>query len=212
MSRWFRMYDEVLDDPKVQRLSGDDFKAWVNILCLASRNDGALPPASDIGFALRLDAKKTAAIINRLVAAGLIVAEGEALSPNKWNARQYKSDVSTGRVKRFRERSKPVSEALPETAPDTEPDTDSSVTKVTGAEAPPIDADKAFWDTAKSYLAPHVKGDPGSYIGKCCRDYGKAETARAITQAQIERAVSPIPFIAACLKGEKAKQPEYGPC
>jgi len=34
MSQWFRMYAEVLDDPKVQRLSGDEFKAWVNILCL----------------------------------------------------------------------------------------------------------------------------------------------------------------------------------
>ena len=27
MSRWFRYYDEALDDPKVQRLPGDDFKA-----------------------------------------------------------------------------------------------------------------------------------------------------------------------------------------
>lgn len=27
MSQWFRMYAEVLNDPKAQRLSGDDFKA-----------------------------------------------------------------------------------------------------------------------------------------------------------------------------------------
>ena len=33
MSRWFRLHDEILDDPKVQRLSGDDFKAWVKSCC-----------------------------------------------------------------------------------------------------------------------------------------------------------------------------------
>lgn len=27
MSQWFRMYAEVLEDPKVQRLSGDEFRA-----------------------------------------------------------------------------------------------------------------------------------------------------------------------------------------
>ncbi|MFC3697076.1 HNH endonuclease [Sphingobium xenophagum] len=27
MSQWFRMYAEVLDDPKVQRLAGEEFKA-----------------------------------------------------------------------------------------------------------------------------------------------------------------------------------------
>ena len=46
-SRWYRMYDELLDNPKVQRLSGDEFKAWVNILCLASRHDGVVPPVAE---------------------------------------------------------------------------------------------------------------------------------------------------------------------
>ena len=54
MSRWFRYYDEALDDPKVQRLSGDLFKVWVNLLSLASKNDGKLPSADDISFRLRI--------------------------------------------------------------------------------------------------------------------------------------------------------------
>lgn len=33
MSQWFRMYAEVLDDPKVQRLSGDEFKAALIAAC-----------------------------------------------------------------------------------------------------------------------------------------------------------------------------------
>lgn len=125
MSRWFRMYDEILDDPKVQRLSGDDFKAWVNILCLASRRNGKLPPVSDIAFALRETLDAVSTLLGRLLDGGLIEsrsggADGAHYAPYKWSERQYKSDTSSGRVKRFRERYKPVAE----TAPDTEAETD----------------------------------------------------------------------------------------
>jgi hypothetical protein len=192
MSRWFRMYDELLDDPKVQRLSGDDFKAWVNILCLASRQDGSLPPLEDIGFALRLDAKKAAAVVSRLLQAGLLDQVGSGYAPHGWNARQYKSDVSTTRVKQFRERKKAVAgnadETFHETPPDTETDTDVSVAKAT---APNPDPDKAFWDTAKAYLGPKRS----SQIGKWVRDHGREATASAITAAQVERAVDPVAFI-----------------
>lgn len=125
MSQWFRMYTEVLDDPKVQRLSGDEFKAWVNMLCLTAKHDGALPPISDIAFALRIDEKKAVKIIDKLVAAGLIAREGSVMKPHKWDVRQYKSDVSTDRVKRFRERSKKQQETDGETAPEAETDTET---------------------------------------------------------------------------------------
>jgi hypothetical protein len=46
-ARWFRFYDDALNDPKVQKLSGDLFKAWVNILCLASKHGGELPAVND---------------------------------------------------------------------------------------------------------------------------------------------------------------------
>lgn len=57
--------------------------------------------------------------------------------------------------------------------------------------APP-DSDKEFWDGAKAYLG---KGS-ASLIGKWLKDHGKAETAKAITAAQIERAVDPPAYIA----------------
>ena len=37
--KWFRFYHDAIDDPKVQRLPGDVFKFWVNLLCLASRSN-----------------------------------------------------------------------------------------------------------------------------------------------------------------------------
>lgn len=208
MSRWFRMYDELLDDPKVQRLSGDDFKAWVNILCLASRKDGTLPPVADIGFALRLDAKKAAAIVARLVAAELMDQDGDRYAPHGWNARQYKSDVSTGRVKAFRERKKGVAgnadETFHETAPDTEPDTDSSVAKATG---PKPDSDQVFWEGAKTFLSAETK-NPGALVGKWCRDHTKVITAEVITRAQLERPAQRIPFIEGCFRA-KSREREY---
>jgi hypothetical protein len=136
MSRWFRLHEEILDDPKVQKLSGDDFKTWVNLLCLTSRNGGKLPPPEDIAFALRMSPDAVSTVLERLLNATLIArrsggVDGGHYAPHKWDERQYKSDTSTGRVKRFRERYKTVTE----TAPDTESETDTERKKSNRAES-----------------------------------------------------------------------------
>lgn len=122
---WFRVYDEVLDDPKVQKLSGDDFKSWVNLLCLARRNNGVLPDLDSIAFALRMSVDGARTVLERLLNATLIDrrnggADGAHYAPHGWEKRQYKSDGSTERVKRFRNRYKDVSETGPETETETE--------------------------------------------------------------------------------------------
>mgnify|MGYP000160795690 CR=1 FL=1 len=108
MSRWFRMYADALDDPKVQRLPAPLFKAWINLLCLASRNDGVLPPIGDVAFALRMDENVTRDTLLDLIACGLI-DDGESLSPHNWCGRQFKSDAdetATERKRAQRERDK----------------------------------------------------------------------------------------------------------
>ena len=55
---WFRFYVRTLNNPKAQRLSGGDFKGWVNLLCLAKEHDGALPSVEDVAFRLRLSERK----------------------------------------------------------------------------------------------------------------------------------------------------------
>jgi hypothetical protein len=194
MSRWFRFYSEALDDPKVQKLDPPTFKAWVNLLCLANRNGGFLPPAEDVAFALRIDPNGAITLLERLLNATLIDkvnggANGYRYAPHGWAERQYKSDTSTDRVKRFRQRSK----AVTETPPETETETDKTLAK---ANAP---SDEQFWESAKAFLHPERKA-PGSLIGKWCRDHGKQETAAAITRAQIERPVQRIPFIEGILR------------
>jgi len=134
MSRWFRFYAEALNDPKVQRLDGDTFKFWVNILCLASENDGRLPDVQDMAFALRMHENGCLTVLERLLNGGLIDRvnggpSGWHYAPHGWQKRQYKSDGSTDRVKRFRQRSKTVSE----TPPDTETDTETEVLEPKGS-------------------------------------------------------------------------------
>lgn len=112
MSRWFRFYDAALDDPKVQRLSGDLFKSWINLLCLASRNGGRLPDLPDVSFAMRISEAEVQSVIGKLSVAGLMDATEDGWEPHNWAARQYKSDSSTERV---REHRRNVPETLPET-------------------------------------------------------------------------------------------------
>jgi hypothetical protein len=129
MSRWFRMYDEILDDPKAQLLPPADFKAWVNLLCLASKNDGKLPSIADMAFRLRETENAIETLVERLLNGGLIDCRnggpnGKHYAPHGWSERQYKSDTSTERVKRFRNNQRNASETGPE--PETESDTEQS--------------------------------------------------------------------------------------
>jgi len=95
------MYTSVVNDPKVQRLSPILFKGWVNLLCIAGENNGQLPGVSDLAFTLRTTERKVQELIKSLSSHGLIV-DGK---PHNWDSRQFQSDSSTERVKRFRERS-----------------------------------------------------------------------------------------------------------
>lgn len=116
MSHWFRYYDETLNDPKVQRLPDNLFKAWVNLLCVASANEGEIPSLADAAFALRLPETQMGAIVAQLAKRELLdPVPGRYFRPHNWDGRQYKSDVSTDRVKRFRERKRNVAETPSDT-------------------------------------------------------------------------------------------------
>jgi hypothetical protein len=104
MSRWFRLYDELLDDPKVQMMPPELFKAWVNILCLASRNEGRLPSVHDMAFSLRMDETLLETFLKQMMERGLVDDDGVSLFPHKWSERQFKSDSSTERVRKYREK------------------------------------------------------------------------------------------------------------
>ena len=41
--RWFRMYDDALDDRKIHELGDKLGFFWLNCLCFASKSGGTLP-------------------------------------------------------------------------------------------------------------------------------------------------------------------------
>lgn len=104
MSNWFRFYDDAVNDPKIIDLPDDLYRAWVNLLCIAAKNDGVLPEMKHIALVLRVKPAKAAAIIARLVGAELIDNHDGIFAPHNWQGRQFKSDDSGPRVKRHREK------------------------------------------------------------------------------------------------------------
>jgi hypothetical protein len=127
MTRWFRVYVELVDDPKVQRLDPSLFKALINLWCLASAKDGVLPLIDEKAFKLRMKPEKAQRVLTELRAAGLIDDDERGVRPHNWDERQFTSDGSTPRVKRFRERRRNVSPAVSETGPETEAEAERTI-------------------------------------------------------------------------------------
>lgn len=104
MANWFRFYDDAVNDPKIIELPDDLYRAWVNVLCVAAKNDGVLPAMKHVAVVLRVKPGKAAALITRLVAAGLVDNHNGVFAPHNWQGRQFKSDDSGPRVKKHRDK------------------------------------------------------------------------------------------------------------
>lgn len=104
---WIRLYRESLHDPKIVTLSDRQHRAWHNCL-LITDDAGRLPPMRDIAVHMRVTVTEAEQLICELVEAELIDVEmlkgARVFTMHGWSARQYVSDSSTGRVKKFRER------------------------------------------------------------------------------------------------------------
>jgi hypothetical protein len=120
MSRWFRVYAELIDDPKFIKLGPDLRNALLMMWCVASANDGRLPAIEDIAIKFRLSEVRTLKLLTELQHCGFIDDDGTGPAPHNWQGRQFLSDVSSNRVKQFRERRRNVSSTVSETPPDTE--------------------------------------------------------------------------------------------
>ncbi|WP_316232384.1 hypothetical protein, partial [Bradyrhizobium sp. SZCCHNR1051] len=160
MSWWWRAYNEAVDDPKLILLSDKAHRAWFNLMCVASAYGGALPDIKVVAVKLRITPPQAAAIIAELVQAELIDRmEDGRMQPHNWSSRQYKSDVSTERVKRFRNSKRNVSETPPESESETEKK--DSEANASGAEAP-IDHRKRLFDEGLPLLARMTGKGPDS--------------------------------------------------
>lgn len=169
--KWFRLYDEVLDDPKVQKLHPALFKHWINLLCLSSqqKDRGTLPSMEVVAFRLRVRMTDAEHIVEQLTAVGLLeVCESGATQHHNWTERQKVSDDIAARVRKHRSGTIDKEGAnqeprvtLPETLPPARGnalDTDTDTEKI----SPPLAPTKAPGKPARAALVP-VVAKPNKY-------------------------------------------------
>lgn len=132
MNRWWRAYEEAVDDPKLQLLQPVAFKTWFNLLCLSSANGGELPKLSVIAFKLRLADDKARHAVAELTALGLFDERDGKFTPHNWNGRQFKSDTdhtAGERARNYRDKKRSVTRDAPVTEPVTPRTQNASVTR-----------------------------------------------------------------------------------
>lgn len=105
---WLRLYTEAVDDEKLRLLAFEDRWHYVAILCC--KGQGILDEDNDsllrrkIAVKLGVQVRELEEIVRRLSEVGLI--DQETLQPCGWCKRQFASDNSTDRVRRYRENKK----------------------------------------------------------------------------------------------------------
>ena len=123
---WFRLYAEILDDPKIGRLPDSTFRTFIELLCVQCEagdesGDTGLT-AVDIGWRLRRDISDD---LDRLVALNVVEVVGDAVRISAWEKRQFKSDSSTERVRKYRAKQSETFQKRYSNALDTDTDTDT---------------------------------------------------------------------------------------
>jgi len=135
--RWFRMYCEILDDPKVARMTDSQFRIFTYLLAVASECDreGCIQlTVKDLAWRMRFSEDKLSDALEHLCEAGIVAKHENGCQVVNWRKRQFRSDNVTGRTKRFRERSAERSSESPmerlrerhQSRADTEADTEQS--------------------------------------------------------------------------------------
>jgi hypothetical protein len=171
MSRWWRAYDGCIDDPKLRMLSDETFRAWFHICCIASANGGVLPEIEVVAFKLRCSTEKAISYIRELLDKKLIDEEENCQKMHDWDRWQYKSDVSTERVKRFRKRRETVSETPPEYRVQNKKDAANA--------APSVDPERDLFRRGKEVAGE----DAGGLIAKLLKaKKGNVSLARAAVE------------------------------
>jgi hypothetical protein len=121
--KWFRMYTEVIDDPKMSKLADDEFRVFVYLLMMAAEQEkeGLVSSSyDDISWRLRLPQTLIERATKKLIDLLIIGPESDGWKFINWEKRQFRSDDVTSRVRKHREEkarnvTRNVSETLDET-------------------------------------------------------------------------------------------------
>lgn len=225
MSRWFRLYDDVINDPKLLKLPEALRWAWVGMLCVASKNGGCLPPVDDVALMLRVPEAKAAEYITKLVKAELIDQVDGVFSPHNWDGRQFKSDTSNERVKKHRDAkrnvtpkqdcnvTRSVTSTVTETGPEAEAETEADSEQSRADAGALLNEDsgrKTLALQTSVALAFSTRGMPVPALERCAlwlqQGYGQGVVLGAVDRVlKRGRAISTLDYFDAAIREDHAK-------
>lgn len=93
MRYWIKLYTEILDDPKMGRLSDREYRTCITLFALAGRedNDGKLPPPVDMAWRLRMDSTELLEDMRALERLNILEEHDGTWAVRKWQERQAKA-------------------------------------------------------------------------------------------------------------------------
>ena len=102
---WLRLHTEVMDDPKLAGFTGDEFRVWVYLLCMARESSapGTIgATSSGIAWRTRLPAEVVECAIAKCEAVGIVRRDEHTVSIARWAERQYEKPSATPEESRKR--------------------------------------------------------------------------------------------------------------
>lgn len=106
--RWFRMYSEIIDDPKIARMTDNQFRIFTYLLAVASEweREGLIPfSLGDISWRIRRSQDEISDTLRYLQESNIASWNDDGVAFVNWKKRQFRSDNVSERTKRFKERS-----------------------------------------------------------------------------------------------------------
>jgi len=105
---WIKLYDDILDDPKMGRLSDGAYRLCINLFLLAGRDEernGHLPDFEDIAWALRLSPETLAMQWAEIERAGIVnITNGKPMVTNFKNRQAALKPAEKQKLYRDRKR------------------------------------------------------------------------------------------------------------
>lgn len=103
--RWFRMYADILDDPKVAILTDRQFRCFAYILAAAAEAeaDGQIPMSPErLSWRLRIPIKGLLDSLQVLKSLSILDFNDHQVTVTNWRKRQFVSDNVTARTRRHK--------------------------------------------------------------------------------------------------------------
>ena len=154
---WLRLYVDVIDDPKIQKMTPTTYQLFTFMLCLSKveeKNGVVNLSDKEIAWRLRRPVLQVTRAISDLVDLSILVRKNNGIEFLNWSKRQYKSDDVNARVKRYRLKSETLHETLHETGQnrtDTEQNRTDTEKKQGRKNKTPLPADFKISDRVRSW-------------------------------------------------------------